>query len=255
MATAEAERLYRRDPSRKVAIGKDRRFYRSPVFDRNRAIATAQEIRSRKPVQWLNHASGCRPYIDYEATTKPIKEARFFVWRDIGPLDPGRLFFSKAEREPLVSPGYVVVEPHIKPRASPNKDWGFDRWQELVGMAKAVRFVQPDYGLPVLEGVEPVTTSSFREGARLIRDALAYVGPEGGLHHASAAVGVPAVVIYGGFTSPRQTGYSGNENFFTGGEPCGMRLPCDHCKEAMAAITPIQVMAALYRILKQRNQE
>ena len=66
--------------------------------------------------------------------------------------------------------------------------------------------------------------------------------PEGGLHHAAAASGTPSIVIFGGFISPRQTGYLHQSNLFTGGDPCGMRHRCSHCKRAMDRITVEEVL-------------
>lgn len=250
MATAIARSIFRKDPTRKVAIGDGERFQPSEVFWFNPIVATPQDIRGRKPVQWLRHTSGCRPYIDYDRMQKPIKSAPRFYWIDIGPLEPGEIHFSRAEREPLARGDYVVIEPHIKDWAiSQNKDWGFERHKALVASLPGVRFVQPDYGKEILPGVEPVKTRTFRDACRLLRDAKAYVGPEGGLHHASAAVGIPAVVIYGGFNAPSQTGYPGHINLFTGGDACGMRIPCPHCAAAMRAITPAMVADALVSLL------
>ena len=66
--------------------------------------------------------------------------------------------------------------------------------------------------------------------------------PEGGLHHAAAALGTPTIVIFGGFISPRQTGYPHQVNLFTGGTPCGMRRRCDHCEQAMRRVAIEEVL-------------
>lgn len=249
MATADAARAYREKPV-KVAIGDGERFYWSEVFDNNPILATPAEIRKRAPFQWIVNCPGHRPYINYDAMEKPIKAAPRFVWNDVGPLTPGTIAFTAKERPQLLGGRYVVIEPHIKPKASPNKDWGFSRYEALVRAMPGVRFVQPNTGLPVLRGAESVRTHVFRDVCRLLRDAVAYVGPEGGLHHAAAAVGTPAVVIFGGYISPRQTGYNMHRNLFTGGEPCGMRAPCGHCEEAMAAISPFDVAEQLNLIME-----
>ena len=66
--------------------------------------------------------------------------------------------------------------------------------------------------------------------------------PEGGLHHAAAALGVPSIVLFGGFISPRQTGYPHQVNVFTGGTPCGWRVRCGHCAAAMKKIEPERIL-------------
>lgn len=76
------------------------------------------------------------------------------------------------------------------------------------------------------------------------------VTTEGGLHHAAAIFGIPAVVIYGGYISPRQTGYDGQVALFEGGEPCGWRKPCPHCAAAMGKIEPERVFEHAMKFLR-----
>ena len=207
MATAHARREY---TGRKIAIGSaDHRWYWSPVFDNNPIIATPKEIRGGH-VDWIVNSAGCRPYIDYDAMEKPIKTAPRFFYNEIGPLTPGEIYLSD---ESTVTGQYIVVEPHVKDGCvSPNKSWGFDRFQSVVKSCPGIRFVQPDYGAAILEGVEPVVTKGFLNACSLIRDATGYLGNEGGLHHAAAAVDTPSVVIFGGYHSPKVTGYSNHIN-------------------------------------------
>jgi Glycosyltransferase family 9 (heptosyltransferase) len=65
--------------------------------------------------------------------------------------------------------------------------------------------------------------------------------------HIAAAVGTPAVVIYGGYIDPVCTGYPGNINLYSAVEcaPCWMREPCPHGKKCLHMITPAQVESAL----------
>ena len=46
----------------------------------------------------------------------------------------------------------------------------------------------------------------------MLSGARAAVLHEGGLHHAAAALGMPAVVLFGGMISPRNTGYDVHVN-------------------------------------------
>jgi hypothetical protein len=41
-----------------------------------------------------------------------------------------------------------------------------------------------------------------------------------------------------------------HRNLFTGGEPCGSRKDCQHCRQAMTDITPTMVLNELKEILK-----
>ena len=148
---------------------------------------------------------------------------------------------------------WMPLEPRIKAGASPNKDWGWARWQALVRLRRDVDWVQlGPPGTRLLDGARLVATADFRTACALLSGARAAVLPEGGLHHAAAALRVPAVVIFGGMTSPANTGYETHVNLFEtmgGASPCGQRLPCDHCARAMAAITPEAVADHLERIL------
>jgi len=235
MATAHARREYK---GNKIAIGTvDRRWYWSPIFDNNPIIATPTEIRGRTKVDWIVNASGCRPYINYDVMEKPIKTAPRFYYNEIGPLDPGEIYFTNDEKPQILTGRYIVIEPNIKENSvSPNKQWGIDKFQSVVNALPHVRFVQPKYGMPILDSVEPIETKSFRDACRLIRDSIGYLGNEGGLHHAAAAVCTPAIVIFGGYHSPKVTGYAEHINLSIG-DPCGIRAPCEHCKEVMESIT------------------
>ena len=93
---------------------------------------------------------------------------------------------------------------------------------------------------------------SFRESMAYLKAARLYIGPEGGLHHAAAAVGTRAVVVYGGFTSPLITGYA-FQTQLTGGaaEACGTRYGlCPHCREHLDRITVAEVLAAARALLE-----
>jgi len=68
---------------------------------------------------------------------------------------------------------------------------------------------------------------------------------EGGLHHAAAALGRPAVVIFGHFIDPEVTGYHGHKNLRGGAVGmCGSWSSCPECVRAMEAITPEVVVDA-----------
>ena len=148
--------------------------------------------------------------------------------------------------------GNVVIEPHVKMSVAPNKDWGWDRWQRLVHLAPEVPWVQLGRpGARLLDGVGYHQTDTYTEAMRYLSGASAAVLPEGGLHHAAAAMGVRAVVIYGGFTSPIITGYPTHVNLaYDEWNPCGQKLAgCEHCKVAMESITPEAVLDHLFTMV------
>ena len=154
--------------------------------------------------------------------------------------------------------GAVVFNPSIKQRASPNKQWPWESWQRLVEKtSSSVRWIQMvEPGVRRMRFAEPIETPSFQCAVGLVAGARAAVLHEGALHHAAAALGVPAVVIFGSYISPRVTGYDGQIALFEDSPEwplgCGARIPCEHCKAAMAAITPERVAEALQGVLATR---
>lgn len=190
----------------------------------------------------LKNCGGHRPYIKG-------KTERQWFWNEYKPI-PARLFLTTEERQwERQGTGKVILGPSIKRGASPNKAWPHERW---IGLAERLRHLDlgqfpGDFLIP---GVPVIQTPSIRCAGAVLRGARAAVVHEGGLHHMAAAMSRPAVVIYGGFISPAQTGYDMHANLFTGGEPCGMRVPCDHCRQAMDAITIDMVAEALAKILE-----
>ncbi len=246
MAAAEARRL--RGSGKRVEIldrkGK-RRWH--PLWEGS-DIARLGEAGDFKS---LVNGPGCRPYVDYERMG--AKFAKVF---------PGRPFSTKVRDARLpwrytdwratpgdlqcferLSPrGYIVVEPHIKAKGCPNKDWGWDRWQALVYSTKWTThpWIQlGPKGTRSLRGVARIVTPTFESACRALSGAAALVGTEGGLHHAAASMGIPAVVIWGGVSSPANLGYDAHINLFDragGKSPCGQWVKCEHCRRAMAAI-------------------
>ena len=237
MITGEVKGLVKKNPNIKVAVKLDKKRQRwSEAFYNNPHMASPEYVNSGKPIHWLGPRAG-RRYMSGETPDKRI-------WTDVGPV-AGEFFFTDQELDYAdkehknIGDGAVFIEPNLKPQATTNKDWGWHNWLELVKALPNVNWVQlakSDY--KKLPGVKVVSPPSYRCAAALIRHSALCVLPEGGLHHAAAAVNKKAVVIFGGYISPVQTGYHNHVNLFTGGTPCGMKVPCQHCKTAMAAIKP-----------------
>lgn len=236
IASGQARAMQRIDPRPVLIIDRYGRPRYSPIWQGNPRI-----LRERRgEFQSLLNGPGARPYIEGKAPGR-------WIWRDNFRCEPGELFLSAAElafAEPWR--GRVLVEPHVKQKPeAENKRWIWQRWQQLadLGIADFVQVGPP--GTRALKGVELAVTSDFRLGCAVLSVCSAYVGTEGGLHHAAAALGKPAVVLFGGFISPQITGYDSHRNFYRGGVACGARLPCAHCREAMEAIGVEDVARAL----------
>jgi len=257
MATAAVRALRRAAPAARVVVGDGEREVWSAeageIFAGNPHIVRLGDVRPGEPIVWLRNYFGHRPYLDYRRA-EPGQRQAFAPFR----AERGELFLSGAERARAAAivaaarrtGGPVVsIEPHSA--FGPNKDWGWERWQALVEALRGeVDFVQPQYGKPLLDGVHGVA-SSFRGWAAVLEQCDAHVGPEGGLHHAAAAVGCPAVVLFGGRIAPSLTGYAQHDNLYVDapGSPCGMIAECAHCRACFAAIDVATVVAAVRRQL------
>jgi len=207
-------------------------------------------------VEWIAWFKGSRHY------SKQVGNRWVFNW-DFR-VQPGEFFFSSGDQmvvDKLKLPKhFIVVEPHCKRHLLVrgeylvNKTWSFLRYQDVVDAlwAEGHRVVQFVYGsIPRLRNAYHIETQNFRSAAAILARATAYVGAEGGLHHAAAATGVPAVVLFGGWLPPQVLGYDTHTNL-TGGETeaCGLLKPCPHCAAAMDRITADEVINAAHAILK-----
>jgi hypothetical protein len=213
------------------------------VWEGNPRIAKPGEPYDER---YYNHG-GARPYI-------VSKGIRRWEWKEYEPI-PGEIYLSPQEAAFAdLARGRVVIQPAIKDGASPNKNWSLVNWQKLVAASPSVPWLQIGAGHePRLAGVDFLATPSFRDACGALSGAKAAVLQEGGLHHAAAALGIPAVVIFGGFISPRCTGYALHRNLFIESDEyplgCGMRNPCVHCEMAMRNIEPRLVRRELEAIL------
>ncbi len=256
MVTAEARRLKEVDPQAKIVVGDGVRevWSETGVFDRNPHLSRLADVAPGDRIVWLRNYYGCRPYLDYERS-EPGRRQAFRPYR----AEPGVLCFSREETAhaaALVAARrqampVVAIEPNVD--FGPTKDWGFERWQATVdSLRDRVTFVQPSYGRPILDGVHAIE-STFRSFAAVLLHCDLYVGPEGGLHHAAAAVGLAGVVVFGGRISPQLTGYDLHDNLYVEapGSPCGMIEPCQHCRACFAAIPVERVVASVQQLLRR----
>jgi ADP-heptose:LPS heptosyltransferase len=142
----------------------------------------------------------------------------------------------------------VLIEPNVPlfKTVAPNKQWPAIRYQKVADelRKRGFRVAQPYYQMArtTLKGVEQLKVQNFRQALALLRNVKLYIGPEGGLHHGSAAMAVNAVVIFGGFIPPSITGYASHSNLAGSDDFCGSLTVCAHCRDAMARIEAEQVI-------------
>lgn len=216
------------------------------IFKGNPNVAPPGYERTGKPLDWIIHYPGKRAYCRLDRGK--------WTWNPGFKAIAGELFLTDEEREWAASYGDadVIIEPNVKQRA-PNKQWPVERYQSVANrLAKlGMDVAQFDTGPNKLNGVRLIRTPSFRHACAALERSMLYIGPEGGLHHAAAALGVRAVVIFGGFISPQVTGYDTHNNLFTGTDlGCGSLVPCRHCRACMTRISVDMVCEAANKELR-----
>ena len=235
MATAQVRELNKATGCLVYVVGRNGQPVWSEVFDHNPRISRGW---SRGCVKLINGA-GARPYIHSKLPDR-------WIWK-LWNIAPGEIYLTADEKafgEQFA--GKILIEPNTKQDPS-NKAWFFDRWQALVD--RGGEFVQVGApGVRRLNGVQFVETATFRQACAVLSACRAFVGAEGGLHHAAAAFDKPAVVLFSEFISPAYTGYPKHRNLRHAEGSCGMRTPCEGCRRSMEAITVDEVHRNLLEI-------
>ncbi len=233
MATAQVRQLHQATGKLVVVLDLRNKVQWSPVFDNNPLVS-----RKIYGAAQLINAPGCRPYIAGKTHDK-------WVWRH-WKIEPGNLYLTPQELA-FAAPfaGKVLVEPNTKVVGG-NKAWPFERWQALVDRDPN-RYIQ--VGSPEarkLRGVEFCETD-FRQALAVLMSSIGFVGCEGALHHAAAAMHIPSVVLWSEFISPEFTGYETQANIRHANGWCGARITCEGCRQSMLAITVDEVYEAMHR--------
>lgn len=234
MATADAREASEKYGVR-VVFGDGKTRHWSEVFDRNPLIA--KELKPNEQFAWVANYPGRRPYV------KQVHKDRFEFWPEfkakVGDLYPS---------DPRPKGDYVLIEPNVKQAywIGKNKDWGFQNWKALVSKLDCEWYQMG--GEPYLDKKRIIKTRAFTNAINHLAGARLLITTDGALHHAAAALGVPAIVLWGGLASPENLGYDTQTNIWHGDEPCGTHSSkCMHCIEAMKKITVEEVLEAYER--------
>lgn len=241
MATGQIKTMYAAKPVPVLVVDGNQRPQWSEVFTHNPKIIPR---RMRMNYQTLLNAGGHRPYI---AGRSPDR----WMWRKFGPI-PGEFFFSQVETIFASRyTGLIMIEPNVKARNThKNKEWPFERWQQLVNrLPHGVVMQCGPIGTRWLDKVHRVVTPTFRHAAVALSVAKVFVGSEGGLMHAAAAVNVPAIILWSEFIDPSITGYTNHINIRYAERTCGMRTFCPTCLQSMLAITVDEVEEKIRSVL------
>ncbi len=243
MALGRAEREFMRTGRPVAIVGLDGHRRANLLWEGNPAIDPGAD-------DTIVDGPNARPYIERWEGSRIILNMKHRA-------RAGRVMLTKEEKEFAagLSEPFAVVSPHIKANASVNKSWGADRWTAAI----------KNFPVPVLQlgprpeniipGAQHFTTPTMRHAAAVIARAAVVLTNEGGSHHLAASMGVPAVVVFGGFMHPKVTGYSAHENII--GDPlhvgCGKYAPCPACRNSLDKITPAMIKQAAKGFLHGRN--
>ena len=142
--------------------------------------------------------------------------------------------------------------------------WPLEKWKKLISSAheidSRIQFVQVGLAKTgVLKGVKDLTNqTTFREAALIIERSQLFVGTEGGLMHAAAAVNKRALILWGGITEPSFAGYPGMHDIICKDvkcSPCGNLGWCHHEKKCMNDINVEEVLNQLFLSLEMDNHK
>ena len=263
MITGIARIEKKKHPNKQVVIGNldEKKIYHSIIYDNNPNITHVNNLDRLKSVHFKNYHNFNRPYINYEKSNLDK-----WIWNmDFSPT-PGQLYFSEQEKKIADKIIFEAKQFWKKKNKSnynaiifletsstkihssslsikmKNKDWGDSNWLQLV------KKIKNDYLIiqsvhETSKKIEGIFCSNkkfnFRIACAILEKCDLFVGPEGGIGHAAAALNKKAVIYFGGWIHPKLTGYNFHENlyFFHPKSPCGARgYICDHCKEARKSI-------------------
>lgn len=241
MATADA-----RDANEKygvrVVFGDGKTKYWSEVFENNPRIA--KELKRNERFAWVRNCPGHRPYI------KQVLKDRY-IFHDDFKARPGELY---VDREPN---GFVLIEPNVKLdyKLGSNKDWGFSNWEILAAELTKRGIEWRQMGSDnYIDRSRAIRTKSFMHAVKILAGAKLIITTDGALHHAAAALNIPAIVLWGGVAHPRNLGYDNQINIHHGDEPCGSHsVDCPHCRKAMQKITVDEVLDKFDAFMKPKR--
>jgi len=253
MAAGRAKLLHKKTGKR-VCIGRCPSILWSPLYSDIPYLVKPGEKEQDDQI-WLLDCPGARPYIDYQGTrlhrdNRRMSRKRFrrWVWVDKHTPEPMEIFFSEEEeyeRDMLKKRKFILVNPHQKQKAPPNKTWPFEYFQEVVNSLKddyEIIQLKKDHGEPSLQHATSYALT-LRQLAVYISTAALVVSGEGLFHHLAAAFKTPTVVLFGGFISPDITGYDYQQSIYVQDKNVlGVREATEAGRNIMLSITPELVL-------------
>ena len=255
MITGYAKELKLKYPNHQIVSGNRQKgiITDSVIFNNNPNIKRFSQLQNMQTI-WIDSYSGHRPYFIKETEDK-------YHWNENHKVKIGELYFSKQEKEfasdILTSAKewwnkekkntykkIIFIEPcrikTTKNNASENRNWGIENWKLFLNEFKnEYLFVQSIFrDSEIIDGIFKFK-SSFREACAVLNKCDYSIGGEGGFTHAAGALNKIGLFIYGGWIDPAITGYAIHKNIYINieGSPCGMKIPCKHCKKCNEIMT------------------
>tara|TARA_B100000427_G_scaffold329162_1_gene344310 strand:+ start:2345 stop:3172 length:828 start_codon:yes stop_codon:yes gene_type:complete len=267
MATGEVLILKKKFPNAKFVIGDGKRSFWSEMFENNPDIVRAGDIKKFDKIIWIYNYEKNRPYRIYNEKI----EEKNYIWNKKYKATKGIIYFSSDEikfaesiykkiLEVSENKKIILIEPNRKNdrkniKGWENRDWGFAKWQKVVDSLKdQYVFLQTSFGnQPKLKGVINLHNINFRYTCSIMSRVDLFLGTEGGLPHAAAALEKKAVVIFGGWIDPKITGYDFHSNLYIDNDisPCGSKYSCEHCKECMEKISVESVIEEINSVFNK----
>ncbi len=215
--------------------------YCEDIFKHNPNIARPG-MEGQDNLVWFPHYKKNLTYCTYDGYKCK------YIWNYEFKAQPGEMFFPVCERRFALPESFIVIEPNVvwDRAVHVNKDWGEGKYEKLAKalMKRGHVVVQCIHNgsRRKIPGAQYILTGKCRDAIEIMAHASLFIGPEGANHHAAAAVGIPAIIIWGGWSPVQTMGYESHINL-TGGstEACGNTSRCGHCRDAFNRITVDEV--------------
>ena len=170
------------------------------------------------------------------------------------------IFFSDQEIEEFkmkfnLPKDFSLIQPNPKTSYTPNKQWGIEKYQEVVNQVKHISWIQAGVeGDIVLDNVDSyVGKTSLRELAFLIKKAKFVLADEGLFNHLASSVGSTSIVVHSGFSSSELAKYKRTISIVNNPQvecsPCWLKEKCPKkikfCTELISINQVINVIQGL----------
>ena len=278
MASGYARLAKQQFPKLQILIGNKEKLlvYDSIIYKNNPNITLIDQVNPKIKRMWIENFPNNRPYL------KKITKDKIF-WNMEYRAIKGDIFFDKLEsiyanniineskkywfqNNTKEYKAIIFIEttsnktssnPEIFRYKHLNKDWGIEKWNELIyQLSSEYLIIQSFHNDSYKHKNIFQFNSTFRKACSVLNLCDFYVGPEGGFGHASAALNIPSVIYFGGWISPKTTGYNFHKNIYLDVEdsPCGVYgYLCKHCEYCRNNISVEYMNEAIFLSLKKNN--